>query len=300
MIDALMTNIANDPVIISVFVVSALILFFGIIIAIQYRKEAKATAKRGEKVEGLFDNFYLKLYGALFEDQDPDEVAMKIGVRVEDYYHYCKITETKPNVRRLITHKIEAIILLLMAILVMVFVHVFLGMLLLIIAVILNSYEVNRLKTEAENRKNEMANDVPRFMDMLKTEAEALPIETAIYALCEKMDCLLTRELNRALNEMKLGANNWIGALEQIAEKYDVDTLNSLVIDISTAYNKGVSVASAIKRKSEEIRQTSMLKYKEQASSMTSKVLFPLMVFQFAPLLVFLLLPVFSSIENIF
>ena len=141
-----------------------------------------------------------------------------------------------------------------------------------------------------------MADDVPRFMDLLKTEVEALPIEIAINALCDKMDCLLTRELSKALHEMELGSNSWIGALEQIAEKYDVDTLSSLVLDITTAYTKGVSVAGAIRRKSAEIRATSILKYKEEASAMTSKILIPVIAFQFMPLMVLVLYPVIASI----
>ena len=244
----------------------------------------------------MFSDFYLKLYSAFFEDQDPDEVAVKLGIAVEEYYKLTKLTGEPANVKKLIVHKLEAVIILIAGLVLGLTVNLLLMVVCLLIALYLNSAEVSALKSKSKKLKDEMADDVPRFMDLLKTEVEALPIEIAINALCDKMDCLLTRELSKALHEMELGSNSWIGALEQIAEKYDVDTLSSLVLDITTAYTKGVSVAGAIRRKSAEIRATSILKYKEEASAMTSKILIPVIAFQFMPLMVLVLYPVIASI----
>lgn len=292
--------IASDPIIISVLFAITIATVSIFAIAIAYQKSSDAVVIRGGEKAGLFDDFYLKIYSAFFDEQDPDDVAMKLGIKIENYYKTCKTTKINPNAKKLIVHKLEAVILLLVGAGLGIFIHMIFAVICITIALYLSKVETSIITNKAKALRTEIAEDVPRFMDLLKTEVEALPIETAIYALCEKMDCLLTRELNVALNEMEFGANNWIGALEKIAEKYDVDTLNSLVLDISTAYNKGVSVAGAIKRKAEEIRESSLLKYEEQASSMTSKILVPIMAFQLLPLLMFLVIPVFSTLGSIF
>ena len=60
----------------------------------------------------MFSDFYLKLYSAFFEDQDPDEVAVKLGIAVEEYYKLTKLTGEPANVKKLIVHKLEAVIIL--------------------------------------------------------------------------------------------------------------------------------------------------------------------------------------------
>lgn len=295
-----LNEIANDPIVISVLFAITIASISIFAIAVAYQKSSDAVTIRGGKKAGLFDDFYLKLYSAFFDDQDPDDVAIKLGIKIEDYYKICKTTGTKPNAKKLIVHKLEAIILVLIGVGLGLFIHMIFAVICVIFALYLFKLETSIIENKAKALRTEIADDVPRFMDLLKTEVDALPIEIAIYALCEKMDCLLTSELNTALNEMEFGANSWIGALEKIAEKYDVDTLNSLVLDISTAYNKGVSVAGAIKRKAKEIRDANMLRYEEKASSMTSQILLPIMIFQLLPLLMFILIPVFSSLDGIF
>lgn len=295
--NGLFSNMTQDPAMIAVLAAIVIASVFFLLLAFAYSREAKKMAARGKKPDTwLFGDFYVKLYSAFFDDQDPDEVAVKLGVSVEEYYKPCRLTGDTPNVMKLIVHKLEAVFVLVIGLILGLTVNLILMIVCLFLALYLNSAETNALKNKSKRLRDEMADDVPRFMDLLKTEVSALPIEIAINALCEKMDCLLTRELSKALHEMELGSNSWIGALEQVAEKYNVDTLSSLVLDITTAYTKGVSVEHAIRRKSAEIRTTSILRYKEEASAMTSKILIPVIVFQFMPLMILILYPVIASI----
>ena len=297
MVNSILGNLTGNASVVAVLIAIAIASIAILLLAVAYKRDAKKMAKRGEQPdESLFNEFYKKLYSAFFDDQDPDEVAVKIGVSIEEYYKLCRLTGNVPNPKKLIVHKIEAVFALLVGLILGFTVNILFMLIFLVIALYLNSAELNALKNKSNQLKEEMANDVPRFMDLLKTEVSALPIEIAINALCEKMDCLLTRELSKALHEMELGSNSWIGALEQVAEKYNVDTLSSLVLDITTAYTKGVSVAGAIRRKTAEIRTSSILKYKEEASSMTSKILIPVIAFQFLPLMILILFPVVASI----
>ena len=78
---------------------------------------------------------------------------------------------------------------------------------------------------------------------------------------------------------MKLGISGWNQAVENVAEKYDVETLNDFAMDISTSYKKGIPVVHSVARKTKEIRQTHLLTVKERASKATNTILMPIIFF---------------------
>ena len=65
---------------------------------------------------------------------------------------------------------------------------------------------------------------------------------------------------------MKLGISGWNQAVENVAEKYDVETLNDFAMDISTSYKKGIPVVHSVARKTKEIRERTGIKSYEYDS----------------------------------
>ena len=68
--------------------------------------------------------------------------------------------------------------------------------------------------------------------------------------------------------------------------------------EIINAYNNGVSVAEAVKIKSNDIKQSNILHIKERAKKMTSTILFPIMVFKIMPILLILCVPVIEHLNG--
>lgn len=278
------------------FIVAILIAFavFVIIIAvasIQYQK-AINMSRSSKDNEWLFHDFYLKVYSAIFGYKDPDEVALMIGIKIEKYYISCKLTQTVPNTKRLVVHHIYGFIILLISALFAILWN-FLALLIGITVFLYFVYsEQSRLDKKAEEMRFQVASELPRFLDLLQTELQiGLPIETAIYILCTRLDGLLSREFLEALNEMEMGTSGWQQALENVASKYNVDTLSNFVMDVTTAYSKGVSVSASVTRKAKDIKSTHLLNIKERAGKATNTILIPIAIFQFLPLLAFLMIP---------
>ena len=47
-------------------------------------------------------------------------------------------------------------------------------------------YDQRKLDQKAEEKKMQIENELPRFLDLLKPELEiGMPIETAVYMICE-------------------------------------------------------------------------------------------------------------------
>ena len=76
----------------------------------QYDRATKRSAfSKNLHDEWLFKDFYLKTYSALFGYKDPNEVAIKMGIKIEDYYKNCQVLRITPKPKKIIMYTIYGI-----------------------------------------------------------------------------------------------------------------------------------------------------------------------------------------------
>lgn len=290
---------STEIYIVTIAILAGLALFLLIIgiLAVSYEHTKKVSA--GSK-DWLFASFHAKMYSAIFRNKKPEIIAGKIGINAEEYKAACRVVRVTPNLTRLIMNQILGIIIFagttVMTVLLSSVIPCLLGA---VIFILLAFAERSRLKHMAAERKDRMASELPRFIDLLQAElVVGLPVETAMLLLCERTDeMLLSREFLQAYGDMRLGASSWSKALEDVAERYDIDELSAFVLDMMTSYNKGVSVTASVVRKAADVKKSRLLSIKEDAEKVTSRVILPTMLFQLLPVVMFLLIPVYSQIQ---
>lgn len=281
---------------------AAILIFIIYLTAMQYSKSNKHSVYgKNNPDDWLFHNFYLKVYSAFFSIKEPEDVAIKLGINIEKYYKNCQLTRTRPNAKKLIVNTIYGFAAFLVSILLSLLVSPVFAALGVFLFFYLVFFEQQRLNSKAEEMKEQVAAELPRFLDILQTELiVGLPIETSIYIICEKFNSLISREFLEALNEMELGISGWQQALEKVAAKYDIETLSDFVLDVSTSYMKGVSITDSVVRKTKEVKETHLLNIKERAGKATNTMLIPMAIFQFIPLIVLIMFPTMIQIFNAF
>ena len=281
---------------------AAILIFIIFLTAMQYSKSKKHYVYgKNNPDDWLFHNFYLKVYSAFFGIKEPEDVAIKLGINIEKYYKNCQLTRTRPNAKRLIVNTIYGFAAFLVSILLSLLVSPVFAALGVFLFFYLVFFEQQRLNSKAEEMKEQVTAELPRFLDILQTELiVGLPIETSIYIICEKFDSLISREFLEALNEMELGISGWQQALEKVAAKYDIETLSDFVLDVSTSYMKGVSITDSVVRKTKEVKETHLLNIEERAGKATNTMLIPMAIFQFIPLIVLIMFPTMIQIFNAF
>lgn len=281
---------------------AAILIFIIFLTAMQYSKSNKHSVYgKNNPDDWLFHNFYLKVYSAFFGIKEPEDVAIKLGINIEKYYKNCQLTRTRPNAKKLIVNTIYGFAAFLVSIMLSLLVSPVFAALGVFLFFYLVFFEQQRLNSKAEEMKERVAAELPRFLDILQTELiVGLPIETSIYIICEKFDSLISREFLEALNEMELGISGWQQALEKVAAKYDIETLSDFVLDVSTSYMKGVSITDSVVRKTKEVKETHLLNIKERAGKATNTMLIPMAIFQFIPLIVLIMFPTMIQIFNAF
>ena len=74
--------------------------------------------------------------------------------------------------------------------------------------------------------------------------------------------------------------------------------MSDFVLNVSTSYSKGISIADTVSRKANDIRNTNLLKAKERAGKVTNTILLPMALFQLMPMIVFLIIPIMSELSG--
>lgn len=292
----------SEKFFISLMIGISIFLFILLFVTIQYDKILKRSRYGKEHPEDwLFHNFYLKVYSALWGTRNPDEVAVKLGIKIEQYYQSCKILRIRPNTKKIIVHQIYGLTGWIFCVFLAVTVNAFFFLPGFIVFLFFLVSDQKKLEQKAEERRIQIENELPRFLDLLKPELEiGMPIESAIYIICQKFDSLLSEELLLSMQEMRLGISGWNQAIENVAAKYDVEILNDFAMDISTSYRKGIPVVNSVARKTVEIRKTHLLTVKERATKATNSILIPTMLFQFLPIIIFIVFPMLQQTLSIF
>lgn len=263
-----------------------------VLIAGSIPKKSRLSANGNE---WLFDHFFAKLYNAfLGPSVDPIKISKALGLEYDKYMLNCAIIGREPDFQIETMKRIIGTFAFFFSLPTSIIfcspIPLFVG---IFTYLFLCSYTVRSVHAASERKKQQMLNEMPRFVDLLLSALEInLPIETAIIQTAENVPCLLSDELKATFAETKIGAKNWQQALEAIAQKYEIDQLSDFVLNIITAYNKGVSVTEAVSREAYAVRQNALLLAKEKTAKMTSGILFPLLIFKILPLLILLMVPI--------
>lgn len=285
------------PVISVLYGLSAFLLIVGYGAAPRY----SALTKR-EAEDWIFADGMTKLYELIFRDTDPVRVSKIFGLEYDKYMMDCAVIGRTPNMPRETMARVIGVFSfifgILLSLLMMSPIPLVAGSLLYIL---LAARVPRSVHSKAEAKKQKINMELSRFVDLFLSALEIdFPVDIAIMQTADALPCILSDELKAAMAETQVGAKTWQQALEEIARKYEIDLLSDFVLDIITAYNKGVSVTDAVARKAYEIKQSSLLAAKEKTAQMTNLILAPLVIFKIIPLIVIMMLPIIIEILDFF
>jgi tight adherence protein C len=142
-----------------------------------------------------------------------------------------------------------------------------------------------RLKRAIRTRSEAIFKDLPDIVDMLAIAVEAgSGFEAAIATVCTNFRSPLTEELTTALQEMELGLPRR-QALQQLRDRVDVDVVRTLMLALLQADALGIPVGRVLKAQAMEVRARRRAWAREKAAKLPVKIMFPLVLFIFPPIL---------------
>lgn len=156
------------------------------------------------------------------------------------------------------------------------------------------------LSSQVQQRQRAIRGQLLNFIDILVVCADAgLNINDAIKRTCQHQKSVLSVEFEKALKEMEMGKSRR-GALESLAKRNGVDELEQLVHALNQSDRYGTPIALMLKEQAKHMRDLRRNKAQESAQTSSVKILFPVIVFNFVPLMIVLLGPAVISLGRAF
>ena len=148
-----------------------------------------------------------------------------------------------------------------------------------------------RLKRAVRTRSDAIFKDLPDIVDMLAIAVEAgSGFEAAISTICTNFHSPLTDELTIALQEMELGLPRR-QALQQLRDRLDIPGVRTLVLALLQADALGIPIGRVLKSQAVEVRARRRAWAREKAAKLPIKIMFPLVLFIFPPIMALVLVP---------
>jgi tight adherence protein C len=152
-----------------------------------------------------------------------------------------------------------------------------------------------RLKGAIKQREEAIFKDLPDIVDMLAIAVEAgSGFEAALSIVCQNFKSPLTDELSTALQEMELGLPRK-AALQELRDRVDIDVVRTLVLALLQADALGIPIGRVLKSQATEVRARRRAWAREKAAKLPIKIMFPLVMFIFPPIMGLVLAPAVLS-----
>jgi tight adherence protein C len=154
------------------------------------------------------------------------------------------------------------------------------------------------LNRAIDDRRKEMEKTLPDIIDLLVISVEAgLGFEAAMGRVVQNVPGDLSDEFSRTLAETRVGVARH-DALRAMAERTDVDDLNSFILSLIQADQFGVSISRMLRVQAEEMRVRRRQRIQEKAFAAPVKMIFPMIVCIFPSIFIVILGPAAINISR--
>ncbi len=154
------------------------------------------------------------------------------------------------------------------------------------------------LSRRVDERKAAMERDLPDVIDLLVISVEAgLGFEGALGRVVQNVPGELSDEFSRMLQETRVGVSRNV-ALRSLADRTDVDDLNTFIMALTQADAFGVSISRMLRVQADEMRVRRRLRAQERAFAAPVKMTFPLVLCIFPGIFTVLLGPAAIQISE--
>jgi len=156
------------------------------------------------------------------------------------------------------------------------------------------------LSRAIDDRRKTMERQLPDIIDLLVISVEAgLGFEAAMGRVVQNVPGDLSDEFKRTLSETRVGVSRH-EAFRNMAERTDVDDLNSFILSLIQADQFGVSIARMLRVQAEEMRVRRRQRIQERAFAAPVKMIFPMLFCIFPSIFIVILGPAVINIQNNF
>jgi tight adherence protein C len=156
-----------------------------------------------------------------------------------------------------------------------------------------------RLNRKVTERSQAIRRDLPDTLDLLAISVEAgMGFEGALDVVCQYFKSPLAEEFSLTLREMELGLPRR-DAFQNLKQRTDVPELSTFILALLQADALGIPIGRVLKTQSAEMRVQRRMWAREKAGKLPVKILFPMIIFIFPPVMAVVLGPALGSMKGL-
>lgn len=155
------------------------------------------------------------------------------------------------------------------------------------------------INEKATLRQESIKQDLPAMVGLLSTAVKAgVELSIALELISDNIPNVLGEELRKTMREISTGSQR-AKALKKMSDRLGVDILDRFIDSINTAEERGgMNISIILEDFTNDIRIMQRLEMQEKAKKLPTKMLMPITVCIFIPMLILLLVPVgFTVLE---
>jgi tight adherence protein C len=156
-----------------------------------------------------------------------------------------------------------------------------------------------RLKRKIRQRTDTIFKDLPDIIDMLAIAVEAgCGFDAALSVVCQHFESPMADELRLALQGMELGMPRR-EVLQELKRRSDLDVVRTFTVALIQADGLGIPVGRVLTTQATEIRARRRAWAREKAAKLPVKIMFPLVLFIFPPIMAIVLGPAMGGFTKL-
>ena len=258
-----------------------------------------------------FKNINKSVFNIFYNIDPNNEDAMKaqatkLKVNTENLETYCNILNEKPDYTSSIARRTEAIIIIVISAIILLVGFIFninlIGLFLagLVIALLIAFYPEAKIKSQAMEKKFAIEDNLTYFSDLLITALRTkIPVWDALVRTSKYYDSVLSDEILDINKKALTSDKSWNKQLEELALKYDSPNLSEFISNIITASETGSDFVKVINDTSDYLKTSKLNRVQEDAKKFGTTMLFPLMIFKLLPIMMLIMIPAMSQVQNL-
>lgn len=155
------------------------------------------------------------------------------------------------------------------------------------------------LRAAIEQRQKSIRKELPMMLDFLSTSLRAgVELVPALNTVGNQLSGALGEELRKASREIATGKPR-AQALKDMAKRTGVDEVDRFVQTLVVAEERGVeNFAVIVDELAKDIRTSRLRKAEEEARKLSTKIVAPLILCIFLPMIILILVPIASVLKN--
>jgi len=156
-----------------------------------------------------------------------------------------------------------------------------------------------RLKRRIRTRTDLIFKDLPDIIDMLAVAVEAgCGFDAALSIVCQHFESPMADELRIALQGMELGMPRR-EVLQELKARTELDVVRMFVLALIQADALGIPIGRVLTSQATEIRSRRRAWAREKAAKLPVKIMFPLVLFIFPPIMAIVIGPAIGGLKHI-